>query len=230
MKITSLTILILLSINVFGQNSFPTQNSTHIFWQPEVMLTIDDYQGKPTPEIEKLMEKYGFSASASVGIWSVLDIPKKKSQRHKLFEKVYFAPAFEKTTSYYNSTDSLQIDMQNLYFDMCEIWARWARKELKSYQDSTKSIGTIAILYMTVKNEMNENRLAMYRDYFNQVFVEKREGAFLKWKLAMQNNLNETKAWATTPEECYRLMTKLPIDENYIKAPNVVGPLTNKEN
>ncbi|OAQ43534.1 hypothetical protein A5893_17105 [Pedobacter psychrophilus] len=228
MKATSLTILIFLSINVFGQKSFPTQNSTHIFWQPEVRLTIDEYQGKPIPEIDKLMDKYGFSASASVGIWSVIDIPKKKSQRNKLFEKVYFAPAFEKTTSYYTSKDTLQIEMQNYYFDICEIWARWARKELKSYQDSTKSIGIISIFYMTVKNEMNENRIAMFKEYFKQVFIEKKDGAFIKWRSIMEKNLNETKLWATTPEDCYRLMTQLPIDDNYIMAPNVVGPLTNK--
>ncbi|MBC7748415.1 MAG: hypothetical protein H7Z76_07540, partial [Methylotenera sp.] len=157
------------------------------------------------------------------------DIPKKKNQRDNLYEKVYFAPAFEKTTSFYTSKDSLQIEMQNLYFDICEIWARWARKELKSYQDSTKSIGTTAMFYMTLKAEMNENRVSMYKDYFNQVFVEKREGAFLKWKTAIKENLDKTNSWATTQEECYRLMTQLPLDKNYMMAPNVIGPLTNKK-
>lgn len=142
----------------------PTEDSIHIFWQPEVKLTINVYQGKSNPTIEKLMTKYGISASASVGIWSVLDIPKKKNQRHNLYKKVYIAPAFEKTTSFYISKDSLQIEMQNLYFDICEIWARWARKELKSYQDSTKSIGTTSMFYMTVKAEMNQNRVSMYKD------------------------------------------------------------------
>jgi len=88
-----------------------------------------------------LMAKYEFSASASVGIWSILDMPEKKKDRYKKFEKVYFAPAFERTTSYTKTDDTLQIAMQNTYLDICEIWARWARKQLSNIQDSTKATG-----------------------------------------------------------------------------------------
>lgn len=59
--------------------------------------------------------------------------------------------------------------------------------------------------------------------------MEKREGAFLKWKTAIKENLDKTNSWATTQEECYRLITQLPLDKNYIMAPNVIGPLTDKK-
>jgi hypothetical protein len=222
-------ILSLIAYACFAQTNYPTRDSAHIFWQPDLVLTYKDYQGKPVSEVEVMMEKYQFSAAASVGIWSILDIPEKKKDRNKKFEKVYFAPAFERTTSYTKSKDSLQIEKQNLYFDICEIWARWARKELKSLQDSTKATGTLAIMYMTVRKSMNEHRLEMFRVYFKDVFVDKNEGAFTRWRQDIDKLLEETKLWATTPEECYRLMSKKPIEAGYIEAPTVAAPLNNEK-
>ena len=224
-RLLAITIFCLTEAISVGQTNYPTQDSVHIFWQPDVKLTSKDYQGQPTSNVEDLMNKYGFSASASVGIWSILDIPKKKKDRLTKFEKVYFAPAFEKTTSFTKSDDSLQIAMQNLYFDICEVWARWARKELKSFQDSTNATGTLSILYMTIKQKMNDHRLTMYRMYFKDVFIDKKDGAFAKWRLEINKELTDLNQWATTPEECYRLMLQRPIEDGYIQAPKVVGVL-----
>jgi hypothetical protein len=226
-RLISVTIFYLTATLCIGQPSYPTQDSVHIFWQPDVKLTSKDYQGQPTSNIEELMKKYDFSASASVGIWSILDIPQRKKDRDRKFEKVYFAPAFEKTTSFTKSDDSLQIEMQNLYFDICEVWARWARKKLKSLQDSSKSIGTLSIFYMTVKQTMNDNRLMMYRMYFKDVFIDKKDGAFAKWRQEIDKELANTKQWETTPEECYRLISQKPTEDGYIQAPKVVGVLEN---
>lgn len=225
MRLIPLIIFLSIGITSFCQTNYPTEDSTHIFWQPNVKLTFKDYQGKLTPELENLMNKYNFSASASVGIWSVLDIPKKKKDRYRKFEKVYFAPAFHKTTSFAKSDDTSQIEMQNLYFDICEVWARWARKELKTLLDTSKATGTLSLWYMTIKQRMNDNRLAMYRAYFQDVFVDKRDGAFVKWRQEIDKSLKEYKMWATTPQECYRLMTQKPIEDGYIKTPKVAGPL-----
>ena len=230
MKKAILTIgLILYGLTCIGQIQYPTSDSTHIFWQPGVKITLQDYKGKPIQQIEELMEKYDFSASASVGIWSVLDCPKRVRDRYTKFEKVYFAPAFEKTTSYSKTEDKQQIEMQNLYFDICELWARWARKELRTLQDSTNATGVLTIHYLTVKQDMNEGRLKMFRDYFNDVFIEKNIEAFDKWRKEINEALENTKKWATTPEECYRLMTKKPIEKGYIMAPTLVGAMNKKE-
>jgi hypothetical protein len=222
-------ILSLVAFACFGQTNYPTRDSTHIFWQPGLKLAYIDYQGQPVGAVEELMGKYQFSAAASVGIWSVLDIPKNKKDRYKKIEKVYFAPAFDRTSSYAKTNDSLQIEMQNLYLDICEIWARWARKELKTLQDTIKATGTLTILYMSVKKGMNDNRIAMFRAYFKDVFIDKNEGAFNRWRQDIDKLLEETKSWATTPEECYRLMTQRPIEAGYMKAPNVIGPLNNEK-
>ncbi|WP_310558367.1 hypothetical protein [Flavobacterium sp.] len=221
------TLFVLASQVVIGQNGYLTSNEAHILWQPNTKITKTDYQGQPTSQVDKMMDEYGFTASASVGLWSVLDIPKKKKDRYKKFEKVYFAPAFEKTTSYIRTNDSLQIEMQNLYFDICEVWARWARKELKVFQDATKATGTMSIFYMTVKEDMHKNRISMFRAYFKEVFIDKNKGAFEKWRKEIDKTLEETKMWATAPEECHRLLTQKPIEEGYIMAPPLIGPLFN---
>ena len=221
------TFLTLFTLTCIGQTNYPTRDSVHIFWQPNLKITHNDYNGQTNPKLLEMMEKYQFSASASVGIWSILDIPKKKKDRYKKFEKVYFAPAFERTTSSAKTNDTLQIEMQNIYLDICEVWARWARKELKTLQDTTKATGTLSIFYMTVKQDMNDHRLAMYRAYFKDVFIDKNDGAFTKWRADIDKQLEETKQWATTPEECYRLMTQKPIEVGYIVAPTLIGPMFN---
>ena len=176
-----------------------------------------------------LMRKYDFKASASVGIWSVLDIPEKKRERGRKLERVYFAPAFERTTSFTTTSDTIELLIHNAYFDICEISARWARQELKHLQDSMKGYGIVSIMYMTVEQEMNERRLQLYRSYFNDVIAEKKANAFQEWRLLFDKLLNGSKEWTTKPEECYRLMIGKPIEDGYIKAPEVVGPLFEKE-
>ena len=122
------TFLTIFSLTCIGQTNYPTRDSIHIFWQPNLKITYSDYKGQTNTQVLEMMEKYQFSASASVGVWSILDMPKKKKDRYKKFEKVYFAPAFERTTSFAKSNDTLQIEMQNLYLDICEVWARWQGK------------------------------------------------------------------------------------------------------
>lgn len=224
-----ITFLVLVKQSGIGQNNYQISNDTHIFWQPNTKITKVDYQGQPIDQASKMMDKYGFTASASIGIWSVLDIPKKKKDRYKKFEKVYFAPAFEKTTSFLRTDDTIQIEMQNLYFDICEVWARWARKQLKGLQDSTNATGTLTIFYTTIKEDMHKNRMLMFRAYFQEVFIDKSEGSFKKWRKEIDKVLEETKIWATTPEECRRLMTQKPIESGYIMAPTLMGNLFNEK-
>jgi hypothetical protein len=218
-------ILILLCLPSYCQLDYPTQDSTHIFWQPEIKIKASDYNGDTIPMIMDLMKRYNFSASASVGIWSIVDIPKKKSERGKKMEKVYFAPAFDRTTSFTLSKDSLEINKQNLFFDICELWARSARKQLSMYQDTLKGFGTILIMYSTVKQDMEQNKKAMFYKYFKDVYIDKLPGSYNNWRSNIYKALDDSKQWATKPEECYRLMAKRPIDNSYIMAPTLVGPM-----
>ncbi len=171
------------------------------------------------------MEKYGYTAMASIGIWRVLDVAKKNDK----FEKAYFAPAYERTTSVAKTNDSLQLEIQNTSFNICEIWARWARQQLKTMVDSTNSIGIQAIMFTTIVQEMDKNRDHMQGGFIYEVIVEKKEGSFEKWKSLIDQMLDDTKEWATTPEECYRLMTGKPIEKGYMMAKKLIGPMADKE-
>lgn len=228
-KILITSVLFIYGFLCFGQKTYPTRDSIHVFWQPDLKITFQDYKGTQPKQVEALMANYGYSASASVGIWSALDIPRKKKDRSKIFEKVYFAPAFNCTTSFAITNDTLQIAMQNAFLDICEICARWARQQLTQSQDSIKAPGTLTLMYTTVIQKMDEKRFAMFRSYYKEVFIDKKKGAFVDWRALIDKGLRDTKGWATKPEECYRLMTGKPIEVGYIIAPAVIDPSTNKK-
>ena len=202
-----------------GQHTYVTSDSTHIFWQPGLKLGIDDFQGDTTANVMLLMRKYKFSASASIGIWAAIDIPKKKSQRRKMPEKIYLAPAFDKTTSFALSDDLVEIAQQTLYFDICEVWARWARKRFSEIRDSLDTPGTVANLYDKILSEMESNRNEMNIQYSREVIMDKKPGALNGWTKLIAKTLVESSEWATKPEECHRLITGVPIERDYMEAP-----------
>jgi len=219
------TLILFLSLCSYGQEPQPTENSTHIFWQPSVKLISVDFKGDTTAQIMDLCRKYNFSASASFVICSILDVPKKKKDRGKKLEKVYFAPAFCKAESFTLTQDTLQVAMQALFFDICELSARWARKNLQQLQDSLKGYGTLYIMFTTVEEEMQEMKKGMYASYFKEVFIDKNPGAYESWRKFYNEMLEETKAWATKPEECYRFISGKPVEPGYEMSPTVMPPV-----
>jgi len=228
-KLYTFFVLVILGLTCFGQTNYPTRDSIHIFWQPDLKITDKDYIGSITPTYIAHMDKFNYSAIASVGIWHVLDIPKRGKDMYSKFEKVYIAPAFERTTSATRTNDSLQIAMQNLYFDMGEFWARWARKQFVSLKDSTNSTGIQAIMYTTIIQKMMKLYDGMSATYTDDVIIKKKEGSFIYWKNLIDAGLEGTKEWSTTPEECYRLMNGKPIEKGYKKAKKLIGPMPDKK-
>lgn len=75
----------------------------------------------------------------------MLDIPKKKLQRKGIREeKIYFVPAFEKSTAYILCDDTLGIKYQQLVFDVNELALRMARRRLQEYRDEAGGATGIA--------------------------------------------------------------------------------------
>jgi hypothetical protein len=181
MKVRIILVFYLLSTLAANcQIEYPTRDSIHIFWQPTTKITYLDFKGSIPPKIQQEMNKYDYSAIASVGIWNVIDLPTgSRKKRWSKFEKVYFAPAFERTTSATRTTDSLEIAKQVMYFDMCEVWARWAREQLAKLKDSINATGIQAIMFTTIVQEMNKNYNSMCGGYARQVFIDKEEGSYL---------------------------------------------------
>lgn len=229
-NIIILLCFLIITLSAKSQTNCPTRDSVHIFWQPGTKITCQDFKGNIPPKIQQEMDMYGYSAIASVGIWHCIDLPTgSRKNRWSKFEKVYFAPAFERTTSATRTTDTMQIAMQLMYFDMCEIWARWAREQLTHLKDSLNATGIQAIMYSTVVQKMKKNYHSMSGGYAQEVFIDKKEGSYIKWRQLIDEWLEDTKKWATTPEECYRLMSGKPIERGYKKAKKLIGPLQDKQ-
>lgn len=180
-------------------------------------------------QIKKDMEKYGYSAVASIGLWSILDIPEDPDKNYDQPERIYIAPAFERTTSYAKTKDTLELAMANMVFDLAEIAARRARRDLKEIRDSIPAIGAAAIMFMTVKQDMENNRKELFNSYLKEVYIRKIPGAYTKWRSTVDTLLMETAAFATTPEECYRFLSNKPTQKGYIMAPTVIPAMEKKK-
>lgn len=228
-KLTSTLFLLGIILHTYAQSNYPTRDSVHIFWQPNVSLTYEDFKGDTTGgKYKDSYKRIGLQAMAYVGIWSILDVPKKKKDRRKMLEKVYMAPAFDMTASYALTPDTMQIAMQQLYFDIAETWTRWARQRLTMYQDTMKGYGALFIMYSTVLKDAKTGQQQMNDAYTKEVIIDKQPGAFDKWKKIVNDKLLQTRSWATKPEDCYRFIINQPIDPDYEQSPTVLGVLPNK--
>lgn len=211
--------------NSYGQEDYITESKTHIFWQSKTELTKSDFQGDGTsnPKFIKYCDELDLCTSAFVGVFAVLDIPKKKRKRGKLIEKAYFAPAFEKTTSYILKNDSTGIEKQKVVFDIYELSARFARQQLAHYQDSIGGYGIISIMFKTIEADAIQMRTAIINSWTKDIYLDKREGAYEEWRDRIDKLLAETEEFKTKPEDCYRFVKNEPIDEGYIMAKTLIG-------
>lgn len=230
-KIILIGIIFVLTGNInisIGQTAqILTESQRHIFWQPERVLTEKDFQGNGTqnPKLVKYCEELDLCVLASTGVFAVLDIPKKKRKRGELIEKAYFAPAFEKSTSYILKLDSIGIAKQKVVFDIFEVSARFARQQLQQLQDSVGGYGIISLMFKSVEARAIEMRTSLVDSYTKDVYIDKKAGAFELWREKVDKLLADSKKFATKPEDCYRFVKNAPIDENYEMAKTVIGNL-----
>lgn len=223
--------LIIISFLVCGllkaQEVSKTETETHIFWQPDRVLKKMDFKGdgSSNPKFIKYCDDLNLCTSASIGVFAVLDIPKKKRDKGELIEKAYFLPAFEKTTSYILKNDTLGIEKQKIVFDIYEISARFARQQLNHLQDSIGGYGIISIMFKSVEARAIEMRDFFVESYTKDIYIDKKEGAFEDWRKQIDNLLIDTKEFATKLEDCNRFIKKQPIDDNYEQAKTVINNL-----
>jgi len=215
---------------LFAQEYSNSENETHIFWNPKRQLTKNDFKGDESSfgNAKKYCEELNFCTCGSFGIFSVLDIPKKRKNRGKLYEKAYFVPAFEKNTSWNLKNDSVGIKQQQLVYDIFELSTRYSRQKLKQIQDTIKGYGSLSIWYYTVKTHEDERRANVINQFTNEVIIKKEVGAFEKWKLRIESLLNELQEFATTEEDYLRFISGKPIDERYEIAKTITGNLFDK--
>ncbi len=210
----------------FSQVPFPTRSQTHIFWQPTTKLDSIDFKGEVIADrVKSYCDSLNLCTVAYVGMFSVLDMPSKKSDRRRKLEKIYFAPAFEIGASY-KAGDSKGIDQQQIVFDIYELSTRLARRSLKEIIDSTPpSYGLLTIFFKTVESDVVEFRDKIIFDYTHDIYIAKKPGAYEEWRKWTDKQLEDSKEYATTPEECYRFVMNIPIQPGYIMAEEVTGDL-----
>lgn len=216
--------------NSNGQEKYPTESSTHIFWQSDRQLTKNDFKGNGSnnPKFIKYCDELDLCTSAFVGVFAIWDIPKKKRKRGELIEKAYFVPAFEKNTSYILNNDTAGIKKQKIVFDIYELSTRFARQQLTHFQDSMPGYGITTIMFKTVEFRAIEMRTKLIDSFTNDVYINKIEGAYKLWRDRIDKMLNDSEKYATRTEDCYRFIKGEPIEKEYIKAKNIVGNLDEK--
>lgn len=208
-----------------GQEKIQTESNTHIYWQPDRELIKSDFKGDSScyDKSELFCDELDMCTMAFVGVFAVLDIPKKKRKRGELIEKAYFVPAFEKSTSYILKNDTAGIKKQKVIFDIYEISARFARLQLSNFQDSIPGYGITTIMFMTVESRAIEMRTYLVDSYTKDVFIDKIDGSYKIWRDRIDKMLTDSEKYSTKPEDCYRFIKNEPIEKSYIKAKNVVG-------
>jgi hypothetical protein len=203
----------------YAQETLPTEDATHIFWQAGRPLTAADFQGDAAADtaVVRINETYGMNEFACVGFWSIMDVSKKR--RQPLQEKIYFVPAFEKGTSSIMNRDAATMIYEQLTFDIYELSARVARKKLDDiHKQAGMATGIKAIMFKTVERDAIEFRRELMGRYIQSVFKYKVEGAYQKWREAVDAWLRELEEYATTPEDCYRFIKGEPVDPRYKQA------------
>jgi len=236
--ISSIILLLLLSDHLYCQSTYPIESGTHIFWQPNRKLVVDDFQGGNSTDSKFFRDRQiGRHVIPCLGIFLQIDIP-KNYQKNKL-EKVYFAPAFQKSCSFLLNGDTSNFRDAQLQFDIYELGTRIAREyiwNMHAYMAVKSDSNAIDIIKNnpdtilitgignifaskardSAKNFINE----ITYSYFNDQYIKSDSisTSYEKWRSLIDELLKKYERFATKPEDCYRMIKNTPILKNYKKS------------
>lgn len=189
-----------------AQSTYPLTDSCFIFWQKSNRITSADFKIVPSMQSNPV--------APSGALWTVLDLP-KDSLLAPAMMRCYIAPVFDRTSSFAGADDSALVAASNIYFDICEVVARTARKRINDLPDSVISSTALSFTFKTIVHEMHETRLRTYRKFYREMFRLKKEGALLAWRHWLDQELDSTEQWATSPAECFRFISGRPVESGY---------------
>ena len=227
-----------LSTDLYCQSEYPIESETHIFWQPNRKLSVNDFQGGSSTDSKFNRDReIGRTVIPCLGFFLEIDIP--KNYRKNKLEKVYFAPAFQKSCSFLLDDDTSNFRDAQIQFDIYELATRIARKNIWSMHaymaiqsDSTwvdvinnnpdtiliTGVGNIfaSIARDSAMSFLNEMTYAYFNDlYFN---VDSTSATYEEWRSLIDQGLRNHERFATKPEDCYRMIKNKPILKKYKKA------------
>lgn len=218
-----LLLLLLLCAGPLRAQSLETP--TRKAWQPRQPVLSTDFQAAPSAKLRELEQKAGLRTDTRVSLSSVLDVPAKRRDRGPKLEQAYFAAIWLKDQSATLTTDTAELAKERLLFDLAELAARQARRNLQELQDSTHAYGTVYIYYVPVANRACAWYHQQVDAYTRARYLEKQPDAHASWRRRIDEALQESAAWATPPQAAQRLLTGQPVEPGYIKSPTVLGQL-----
>lgn len=224
-----------LNINIYAQKAYPTESETHIFWQPKQKILASDFLGgNPSGSQFDRDMKFGRNTIPCLGIFLKVDVP-RNYKKNKL-EKVYFAPAFQRSCSYLLDKDTSNLRDAQLLFDIYELATRTARKliwsthaQMAIESDSTliefisnnpdtifiTGIGNIfaARARDSALNLANQMMYSYLSDLY--FYVDSTSASYEEWRSLVDDGLNQHERFATKPEDCYRMIIGKPLLKKY---------------
>ncbi len=231
-KTIILIVLAYATIMGFSQNeNYPTETETHIFWQPDRKLNSADFQRDPQDVplgSIKECDSLGYCVVGAYGLFHVVDVTKGRYKPGRYHEKLYMAPAFQKTLSSILKPDSLGIEIQQTLFDIDELHARSIRYRLQQFLDSTdfKNTDNPYTMFFTSFLEQDEQYFnEMKYVYLHDVIYKNGEWDYERWRDFVNAGLEEFKDYATTPEDCYRFVKDKPIEKKMVPAKRLMQNL-----
>ena len=225
MNMSNRTIIILVSCAIsINLNAQLTETKKDLYWQPERKIEFSDYQSISNDECVKYNKMYGVHLQSSIGFRWAVDVPKKWNGK---IDKGYIVPVFCKNCSCKLSEDTLELKTDQLLFDITEICARRARIDLDNFQKTGNIDNPNSMFFISMKNKWEEEKRKFFGAAINEILLEKQDGAYEKWRKTTDELLEETKDFATKPEDCYRIVLGKPIVKGYKKAKMITGDLRN---
>jgi hypothetical protein len=70
---------------------------------------------------------------------------------------------------------------------------------------------------------------SFFRSVTTEILIEKKDTAFVEWRKTVDQLLEQTKAFTTKPEDCYRFISGKPLIKNYMEAKTIAGDLRKKQ-
>ena len=222
-----------LVITLNAQTEYSTESENDLFWQPNVQIGFSHFQEQTDTACIKYYEKYGFHMSSNIGFRDIVDIPKshlsKKIKKRTGFDKSYLAPVFCKNCSCILSEDSLELKVHQLLFDVAEMCARGARRELSEIQREMNINNVNTMFFTTVKNSWEEKMRGTFWGLLQDVLIQKKDGAYAEWRQLIDELLEKDELFTTQPEDIYRFILGKPTEKDYVEAKWITGDLRNKE-
>lgn len=214
---------------VSGQNHPQTEDKDNLYWQPDVKIDYSHFQSESDADCIKYNEKYGLKMSANIQLKAIVDIPKshlsRKIKKRTGNDKAYLSPVFCKNCSCILSEDSVELEVYQLLFDVAEMCARGARKELIDTQEQMNINNVNTMFFTTIENKWDERMRGIWASIYHDVLLQKKENAYAEWRKLINELLEANKDFQTQPNEIKRLILGEPIEQDYVQAKSIIGDL-----